>query len=311
MADVAYAGSLQLLNEKGVGPAFEKATGLRYRGRGGGSLGLSKEIQAQEIAPNVFESVGSAPVKPLEPKFTNWYVRFAASPIVVAYSATSPFAHQLGQIAAGKLPLSELFTLMASPGFKLGRTNPATDPQGQGFAEMIQLATSQLHLPAGTPSRIMGSLTTSPQIFSETSLDAHLQAGQLDAASAFLSQAVQLHLPYISLPPTMNLGDPSYASTYAKATLALPGGKTVHGSPLSIDATTIGKSHLAAADAFIAYTLSPAGRNLYSKAGYTLLPPTAEGDVAAVPAAVRKYVTTASGSAGSAGSGSAGSGSAG
>ena len=40
------------------------------------------------------------------------------------------------------------------------------------------------------------------QIFEEAALDSRLQAGQLDAASAYLSQAKQLHLHYIMLPAT-------------------------------------------------------------------------------------------------------------
>lgn len=289
-AQVAYAGSLEKLNESLVGPTFTKATGVPYEGRGAGSIGLAQEIRSGEIAPDVFESIGSAPIQLLEPRFTRWYVSLAASPIVVAYNPHSRYAPELRAIAAGKRPLSDLFLLMERPGFLLGRTNPETDPQGQAFAEMVELATSSLHLPRSTFGRVLGPLTTSPEIYSETALEPRLQAGQLDAASAFLSQAVQLHLPYVALPAAIDLGSPDLAPAYAKARLHLPGVGTVHGVPLVVDATVVGTADPAAAAAFVAFQLNPTIRADYVKGGYQLLRPTLHGDLPAVPGAVRRVV---------------------
>lgn len=284
-AQVAYAGSLEYLNEKTIGPAFTSRTGYAYQGRGGGSFGLSKEIAAGEIAPDVFESVGAAPIKPLEPRFTSWYVQFASSPIVVAYNPDTRFAPELKAIADGTRPLADLYSVMARPGFHLGRTNPDTDPQGQAFYEMVELAQSSLHLPADTTTKVLGAPDNSSQVFAETALEARLQAGQLDAASAFLSQAIQLHLPYVTLPAAMNFGDPALASTYARASVTITGGKVVHGVPLVLDITTIGHP-TPAADAFVAYVLSPAGGSALRKGGYRLLTPTAFGNRSAIPAEV-------------------------
>lgn len=288
-ADVAYAGSLENLNEKVVGPAFTKASGYGYSGRGAGAVGLSQEIKAGEITPNVFESIGAKPITALEPKFTSWYVRFAASPLVVAYNPASKYASQFEAIASGKKPVSDLFTLMETPGFKLGRTNPDTDPQGAAFAEMIELAQRQYGLPASAVTTILGgpaASASSAEIFSETALEPRLEAGQLDASSAFLSQAVQLHLHYISLPPAINMGDPAQAASYAKATLTLANGTVDTGAPLTVDITTIGSTDKAAADAFVAYVLSKTGLAQAKAGGYTLLTPTAFGNTGAIPSAV-------------------------
>jgi molybdate/tungstate transport system substrate-binding protein len=51
---VAYAASLQFLNEKVVGPAFTKAEGYKYSGTGAASGTLESEIASGEIHPNVF-----------------------------------------------------------------------------------------------------------------------------------------------------------------------------------------------------------------------------------------------------------------
>lgn len=293
-ADVAYAGSLEYLEDKVIGPGFVRTTGVPYEGRGAGSKALAAEIQSGEIAPNVFASVGAAPIVALEPRFTRWYVQFAASPLVVAYNPSSPYAPALGAIAAGRRPLADLFRVMAEPGFTLGRTDPNIDPQGAAFVEMVELAQRTLGLPASTVHAILGpgplGSPSSAEIFDETALEPRLEAGQLDAASAFLSQAVQLHLHYVRLPPAIDLGDPGDARRYAQATLRLADGAIVHGEPLVLDVTTIGHHDAAAAAAFVAYTLSSRGLAAFRRGGYSVLRPRLIGDRALVPAVVEREI---------------------
>jgi molybdate/tungstate transport system substrate-binding protein len=287
-ANVAYAASLQFLNEKVAGPAFTSAEGFGYSGRAGASGELESEIASGEIAPNVFESVGGDNIVPLEPKFTSWYVQYASTQIVVAYNPKSKYAAQFKAIASGKEPLKNLFTLMQTPGFKLGRTDPNIDPQGRAFIYMLQLAQMKYGLPADTVTKILGGAALadpkSPQIYAEAALDSTLQSGQLDAASAYINQAVELHLPFITLPADINLGDPADKAIYAKAHITITGNMKKTGSPLAIDITTIG-TPTPAGLAFVKYTLSAAGLALYKQGGYTLLTPKVTGT--GVPSAVQ------------------------
>jgi molybdate/tungstate transport system substrate-binding protein len=277
--NVAYAASLAYLNEKIVGPAFQKADGLKYVGRAGPSDGLSKEIDSGEITPGVFESVGGDPIKALMPKFTSWYVAFATTSIVVAYNPKSKYAPQFQAIKDGKKPITALFPLLETPGLKLGRTDPNLDPQGRAFIFMLQLAQMKYHLPADTVSKIIGTSdlasADAAQIFDEAALEPRLQAGQLDAASAYESQAIQLHLDYIKLPAAINLSDSALKDDYAKATMTITGNVPKHGSPLVINITTISNS--AAGAKFAAYVLSPEGLALHKQGGYTLITPKLTG----------------------------------
>jgi molybdate/tungstate transport system substrate-binding protein len=291
-ASVAYASSLEYLNEKVVGPAFHTATGYTYSGRGAASGTLESEIAAKEITPNVFESVGADNVTPLEPQFTKWYIQYAGTSMVVAYNPKSKYASQFNAIKSGKEPLKDLFTLMETPGFKLGRTDPNVDPQGRDFIYMLELAQAYYHLPSDTVTKILGGpedSATSSEIYAESSLDSTLQSGQLDASSAFITQAIELGLDYIPLPTAINLGDQSLAAAYHKASITLhPSGSapvTKHGSPQVIDITIIGKP-TPAAIAFVKYTLSQAGLAEYKTGGFTLLTPTLTGPTSAVPAAI-------------------------
>ncbi len=278
-ADVAYASSIEFLNEKSFGPAFQAATGFTYSGRAGASGELSADIAGGEISPNVFESVGGDNITPLEPKFTKWYVQYATTSIVLAYNPKSKYASQFKAIASGKEPLSKLYTLLATPGFKLGRTDPNIDPQGRAFIYMLELAQMKYHLPSSIVTKILGGPLADPkssEIFAEASLESTLQSGQLDASSAYQNQAIELHLPYITLPDDINLSNPADAANYAKAHITITGNVAKTGSPLAIDITTIGPAN-PASTAFVKYVLSPAGLALYKQGGYRLLKPTLTG----------------------------------
>jgi molybdate/tungstate transport system substrate-binding protein len=292
-ASVAAASSLSYLNENITGPAFTKAEGYKYSGTYNASGDLEADIASGEIAPNVFESVGGDNITPLQPKFTSWYAQYAGTSMVVAYNPNSKYASQFKAFADGSQPLSGLFTLLETPGLKLGRTDPNIDPQGRDFIYMLELAQSYYNLPSDTVSKILGTTdfgtSSSSQIFAESSLDATLQSGQLDASSAFITQAAELHLDYIPLPAAINLGSQALAAQYAKATVTITSNgqpTTKSGSPQVIDITLIGKP-TPAGIAFVKYTLSKAGLALYKKGGFTLLTPTLTGSRSAVPAEIR------------------------
>jgi molybdate/tungstate transport system substrate-binding protein len=294
--DVAYASSLQYLNEKVVAPAFTKATGYKFSGFGASSGDLETDIASGEIHPQVFESVGGDNITPLFPKFTSWYVQYAGTSMVVAYNPQSKYASQFKAIANGSKPPKDLFTLLQTPGLKLGRTDPASDPQGRDFIYMLELAQKYYHLPADTVTKILGGQpgsSNSPQIYAESSLDSTLESGQLDASSAFITQAIELHLAYIPLPSAINLGDFSLASSYATATVTVtPQGGTAttkKGSPQVIDITIIGKPTKAAI-AFVKYTLSQAGLAQYKTGGFSLFAPTSSGTSGNIPAEISSEV---------------------
>ena len=295
--NVAYASSLQYLNEKVIAPAFKKAEGYTFVGTGGASGTLESEIAAGEIHPDVFESVGGDNITPLFPNFTKWYVQYAGTSMVVAYNPNGKYASQFKAIADGSQPLQSLFTLLETPGLKLGRTDPASDPQGRNFIYMLELAQSYYHLPSDTVSKILGGTpgsSSSPQIYAESALDSTLQSGQLDAASAYITQAVELHLDYIKLPSAINLGDASMADTYKTVTVTYTKAgtsTTKKGSPQVIDITIIGKPSKAAL-AFVQYTLSASGLNLYRAGGFSLPGITASGTTSAIPAAIRNELGT-------------------
>jgi molybdate/tungstate transport system substrate-binding protein len=288
-ANVAYASSLTFLNEKMAKGPFTTATGDAFSGTANASGTLEADIAAGEISPNVFESVGGDNITPLEPKFTKWYIQYAGTSMVIAYNPKSKYASQFKAYADGSKSLKSLFTLLETPGLKLGRTDPNIDPQGRDFIYMLELAQSYYHLPSDTVAKILGTSdfgsASSSEIYAESSLDSTLQSGQLDASSAFITQAKELHLDYIPLPTAINLASAALATTYHNASVTITGNMTKHGSPQVIDITTIGMP-TPAAIAFIKYTLSAAGLATYKAGGFTVLTPTLFGSKSDVPAVI-------------------------
>lgn len=280
---VAYAGSLAYMNDQVLGPAFTKASGIAYQGRGGGSWALAHELQGGVIQADVFESVGTGPIASLGHKKASWAIGFAASPLVVAYNPKSRYAPQFEAIAEGKAPLRNLFTLLSTPGLHLGRTNPATDPQGQTFYLMVQLAQKLYNLPAGTAQRILGAWNNPQEVYSEEGLPTQLQAGGLDAASAFLPQARQLHLSYIVLPPELDFANPEDLHLYQTVAMTIPQVGTVRGQLSTLDLTVLKGKNSAAGEAFARFILAKAQRRLWQSQGYELIPPVFWGQKAAIP----------------------------
>ncbi|HZR53805.1 MAG TPA: extracellular solute-binding protein [Streptosporangiaceae bacterium] len=277
---LANASSLSYLNDHVVGSAFTAAAGYTLQTTANSSGTLEADIAANEISPNVFEAVGGDNITPLEPHYTKWYIQYAGTSMVLAYNPNSKYASQFNAIKNGTKPLSSLFTLLQTPGLKLGRTDPNTDPQGRDFIFMLQLAQKYYNLPSDTVSKILGTSdagsASSPEIYAESSLDSTLESGQLDAASAFVTQAVEQHLDYIPLPANINLGSASLAAYYkANSAVTIKSG-TKHGSPQVIDITIIG-TPTPGALAFVKYTLSSAGLAQYKDGGFSMITPTVFG----------------------------------
>jgi len=286
VASVAASGSLQYLNVRTLGAAFTKSTGYAFQNRSADGLA---EAGSSKHAPNVLENVGPMPAQIAGQKVSRWSVQYAATSMVIAYNPRTPYGARLAAIAHNPSLLPSLFTLLQEPGLRLGRTDPNADPQGLAFIEMLELAQRQYHLPADAVSKILRgspSAATGSQIYNPYMLVPRLQAGRLDAISAFRSEAVQLHLRYIPLPSTINLGSPARAPLYRTVSVQLADGTVVHGQPLLVSIAMVGRPDPAAL-AFVSFVLSPGGLALHYQGGFKIFHLTVTADASAVPRPIR------------------------
>jgi molybdate/tungstate transport system substrate-binding protein len=283
-ASVACAGSLDELYVDTIAPAFDRATGDIAGGPPcAGSSALASEILAGEINPGVFLAVGAHAIKELFPtKRSNFAMAIASNPLVVAYSRNSRYYSRLNAIKIGKKPLSDLFSLFTTPGFRLGRTDPTQDPQGVFFILMAKLAQKVLHLRAGLAAQALGITSSSPygstsQQYDEDALPVDIATGIVDAGSEYLPEAREWGLDYITLPPTLDFGSPSEVPLYSTVSLKV-NGSVQQGEVIYLNISLVGPKKGSfptvnedADHAFVAFMLS-GGRNILKSVGLVLAP---------------------------------------
>jgi molybdate/tungstate transport system substrate-binding protein len=261
---VAYAGSMGKLMDKGMNPSFTAATGVAVHGIGHGAVALAHLITGGAMKADVFVPVSAGPAKIVrEAGLADKAVPVASTSMVLAYSPSSKFA---SQFAAAKG--AEWTQIFLDPNFRLGRTDPTADPQGQYVLFALQLAETYYKLP-GFAAKVAGPTLNPAQIFAEPSLLARLEAGQIDATLGYKSAVVSQKLPFIELPDAVNMSNPALAkSVYDKAGLDVKG-KTIHPSPLVFYAMVLkaAADPKAAAD-YVSFLAGPDGQAIFKRYGY-------------------------------------------
>ena len=236
---VLYAGSFSDLMSQKVDPAFHAATGYTVTGVSNGSTALATEIKGGIEVGDVFISASPKADAALAGATNgNWvssYSEFGKSRLVLAYNPSSSFA--------AALTTQPWYSVIDRAGFRLGRTDPMTDPKGVLAVKALDETAAAHHLPA-----LAALATSGANVFPETSLVGQLQAGQLDAGFFYAVEASAAKLKTVPLTGT---------TLAAKYTIA-----KLRGAP-----------HSAAALAFIAYMLSPAGQRILSDSGVTPVVP--------------------------------------
>lgn len=241
--DVLSAGSLQDLMQDQIGPAFEKATGYTLDDVSMGSDALASSITGGTLQGDVFISASPAVNASLEGSgngdWVSWYDQFASSPLVLGYNPNSKFAQALKS--------KPWYEVISEPGFRLGRTDPTTDPKGVLADEALDQAAKKHDLPG---LRTLG--TESSDVFPETSLIGELQAGQLDAGFFYGVEAAAANIKTVPLTGTSLAGD--YTITI------------LNKAP-----------HEAAAVAFVNFLLGKAGQKILVKNGVVATEPKVSG----------------------------------
>jgi molybdate/tungstate transport system substrate-binding protein len=237
--NVLYAGSLVNVMQKQIGPAFQTASGYSVTGESAGSTALVTDIKGKVYKGDVFISASPTATKTLmgsaNGDWVTWYASFATSNLVLGYNPNSKFAAQLKS--------EPWYTAIATPGLKLGFTDPATDPKGKLVAEALSETAKSKNLPALTTIE-----NNKGDVFPEETLVARLQSGQLDAGFFYTVEAVPANIP------TVPLAGVSLKATYTISTLK-------------------GAPNEPGAEAFVNYLLGSSGQAVLKQDGFDLISP--------------------------------------
>lgn len=285
---VLYAGSLGSVMENGVGPAFVHATGYRYEGEAQGSLGAAHLIRDRVRTPDVFISADPSVnetvlMGPKNGSLVKWYLILASGELVLGYNENSKFAPRFRQAAAGGVPWYEV---LEQPGVRFGRGDPTIDPKGYRTLFLFGLAGRYYRRPE-LPG-LLGAAANPAQVFPEIVLMGHVESGQFDAGIFYRHEIMGHHLSYLGFPPEINLGDPRFATAYARESYTTPSGEHIAGSPI-LFTITIPETvrHREAAVVFAKFLLSSG--KLLSQLGLGNVDHLTGGDATKVPDELRAF----------------------
>jgi molybdate/tungstate transport system substrate-binding protein len=246
---------------RGITPAQESS----------GSLEAARKLTELGKIPDVLAVADYGVIaKLLMPAQATWYVTFASNAMVLAYGPRS--------IAAGEITGRNWWRILLRPGVRWGASNPALDPNGYRTHMVFQLAETHYGEP-GLAGRLEQALRPEYVRPSEAQLLALVQSGELDYVWSYRSLARTAGLSWVDLPPEVDLSDATRAAAYARATLTLPGAALggrdsveFRGEPIVYALTIpLRAPHPAAAEAFVRFVLSDAGRAILTRAGFRLL----------------------------------------
>ncbi|MFX1738694.1 extracellular solute-binding protein [Paraburkholderia sp. A1RI_3L] len=262
--NVLYAGSLVNLMERSVGPAFEKETGLRFRGYAAGSNKIANEIRGKLRRGDVFISaspkVNASLTGAANGDHVSWYVNFAESPLLVGYNPQSRFA------AAFKSKRWD--QVLQEPGIRIGRTDPKLDPKGAFTVELMTKA-AQLYGQPDLVEKTLGAPENPNQVLPEETLVGRLQSGQLDAGFFYSTETSDLKIPAVHPAPELQIK--------ASYTLTI-----LSDAPNQAGATR-----------FVNFLLSAQGRALLHEHGVDVIRPKVVGNVQAMPSSVQAVIDAA------------------
>jgi molybdate/tungstate transport system substrate-binding protein len=262
--NVLYAGSLVNLMERSVGPAFEKETGLRFKGYAAGSNKIAKEIKGGLRRGDVFISaspkVNTSLMGAANGDHVTWYVKFAESPLLIGYNPKSRFANDFRT-----KPWNQV---LLEPGLRIGRTDPKLDPKGAFTVELMTKAAAKFDQPDFV-EKTLGDPENPAQVLPEETLVGRLQSGQLDAGFFYSTETSDLKIPSIHPAPEFNIA--------ANYTLTILGNA----------------QNSAGAARFVNFLLSAQGRKLLAEHGVDVVRPVVSGNGEALPASVQAVVDAA------------------
>jgi len=256
--NVLYAGSLVNLMERSIGPAFEKASGLRFMGYAAGSNRIAGEIRGELRRGDVFISasptVNESLMGPTHGNAVSWYIRFASSPLLLGYHPQSRFA--------ADFRMKRWDSVLREPGIRIGRTDPKLDPKGALTIALVTKAAALYHQP-DLVRKTLGEPENPAQVFPEEALVGRLQSGQLDAGFFYATETSELNIPAVHPVPELNI--------QASYTLTI-----LNDAP-----------NASGAARFVNFLLGAQGRALLAAHGVHVTRPVVTGDARAIPPSVR------------------------
>ncbi|AYD00706.1 extracellular solute-binding protein [Neorhizobium sp. NCHU2750] len=272
--NVTYAGSMGVVMDKALGPAFAKANDVTYQGQGRGAYAMAKLIASKQVPADVFVSITPGPMDVLKKAgLIDTAVPVASTSMVIAYNPKGKYGEAFKAAAANTAGAEPWWKILETPELKFGRTDPIGDPQGQNIIFTMLLAEKYYKQPK-LEETALGEVLNTKQVFMEGNMLARLEAGQIDASSGYKSAVISAKLPYVELPDEINLSNPQdSAKWYDTVSFDVKGAdgkqQTLKPEPLVFYAAVLKNApNPETAKKFVDFMNSAEGQKLFADNGY-------------------------------------------
>lgn len=276
----------------------------------GGSAAIIDKVNKQNMFADVLASADTVLIpKNMYTKNATFDVDFAKNSMVLVYTNTSK--------GAATINADNWYTVLATKGISYAISDPTSDPAGYRSLMTIALAERKygdgsifntLVAPYSKMTKVtdgakhtIDATNPSPDgkklVITKTGPDIIplLKAGTVDYAFEYSSVAIQSGLPYVTLPPEIDLSNPTMTARYANVQVIRPSGSatvTEVGTPIIYGVTIPTSTHNAAGGAdFINLLIGKEGQAVLNADGQTpIVPAIASGT--GIPPALQPNVKT-------------------
>ncbi len=223
----------------------------------------------------------------LIPGYATWNIKFAANEMVIVYTPQSAYHEMLDSL--------NWYSVLSRQDVRYARSDPNQDPCGYRTVLTLKLAGEYYGMPG--LAELLLSKDNAYIRPKEVDLLALLETGTVDYVFNYRSVARQHQLPFLQLPPEINLKEPELASHYATVSTDIngrePGEKiTMTGEPMLYSmAILTGAPNPLNAMAFADFLLSGKGRQIMESCGQPSVVPSPTASYDQVPEQLRVYAT--------------------
>jgi molybdate/tungstate transport system substrate-binding protein len=229
----------------------------------GGSLEHARKLTELGRTPDVLMLADDEVIASLAPTHIDWYVRVATTRLVVAYTARSRYAREIGA--------EDWWRILSRRDVTVGRADPSIAPAGRHAVALLRRAETYYQEPR-LADRLLGQASLKYVRPNATELAALLETGEVDYILDYESVARQYGFRFITLPEDLAV-------------------RVLYGVSVPRNA-----AHPAEAVDFIAYLLSQDGKRILRDANFDVLSvPVAIGT--GIPSEITDLVRTSTPSA--------------
>ncbi|MDT8400267.1 MAG: tungstate ABC transporter substrate-binding protein WtpA [Bacteroidales bacterium] len=277
---IFHAGSLSVPMKEIAGEYMEINPGVNIKLEAAGSVACARKITELGKPCDIMASADHKVIeKFLMPGYTDWNIWFATNELVIAYHDKSKYGDLISP--------DNWYDILAGNDVVYGRSDPNADPCGYRTVMMFKLAETYYEkdgLAENLTSKDLNMVRPK-----EVDLVALMETRALDYIVQYKSVCEQHGLKYISLPPEINLSDPSFEKNYSSVSVDITGDRPGETIPIKGSSMIYGITLLndapkrEAAEDFLIFFLGENGRKSIRKNGQSPLSIHLEGPATNLP----------------------------